>query len=69
MVHPCLDFSVVIYAADITKSVWNSNQAQISLPRHPICINDTNHDYILDAVMRWNQIEFERQIYIGDNYI
>ena len=34
-----------------------------ALQKQPIFIDDTDHDYILDEIMRHDHIEYERQIH------
>ena len=38
------------------------NKKKKDIPRCLICINDADHDYILDEIMHQCQIEFEIQI-------
>ena len=39
-----------------------------SISRHPICLTDSDYDYILEEIGRWDQIDFERDVefYIDD---
>ena len=39
--------------------VCNINQVGRTIPRHPICITDAYHDYILDEITHQDEFEFE----------
>ena len=60
IVNSCLDFIVVNYVQDIIRSVFNQNQACQALNRRPVCINESNHDYIIYGILRQDQIDQER---------
>ena len=47
LVYPRLDVMVVKYVHDIPKNVCNRIQTKKSLQIHPICFNDSDHNYIL----------------------
>ena len=66
VVHPFLDIFVVKYVQDILRSFCNKNQAHQVLQRYYVCITDSDHDYILDEILRQDQIEYERKIKIED---
>ena len=51
---------VFTYMEDIPISVCNNNQEILLIPRLPLCITDTDQYCILDGIMHWNQIYFER---------
>ena len=40
------------YFHNIVISFSNRNQTKKSLQRHPICINDSDHDYIIEEIER-----------------
>ena len=33
-----------------------------AISRHPICITDSDYDYISEEIGRWDKIEFERDV-------
>ena len=35
---------------------------------HPICLNDSDHDFILDKIRRIENIEYERDMSIDNRY-
>ena len=46
---------------DITKIICNRNHAKQTLQRHPICLTDSYHDYIIEEIehretLSWKQI-------------
>ena len=43
---------VAKYFHDIPRGVFNRNQAQQYLQRHPICLTDSDHDYIIGEISR-----------------
>ena len=59
IVHPCLDFVAVKYVHDIPKIICNRNNAKQDLQKHPICLTDSDHDYILEAIEHRDKIELE----------
>ena len=59
----------VKYIQDMPISVFNRNQAQQDLQRYPICITDSDNDYIIDENLRWDKISYEIYISIEDNLI
>ena len=44
-----------------SKKICNKKKEK-SLPRHPICITDADHYYILDEIICQEKLIFERQI-------
>ena len=67
--HSCTSVSrcfLVKYVQDILRSFCNKNQAHQVLQRYYVCITDSDHDYILDEILRQDQIEYERKIKIED---
>ena len=50
IVHTYLDVILVNQVKQITKSVWNINQEQKYLQRHPIRLTESDHDYILNKI-------------------
>ena len=66
--HTCIYVQLVLYTSDITRSVFNRNQARRKIPRYTICITDVYYDYILDKIICRYQIDFEIHIDIDDEY-
>ena len=54
-----------VYA--ITRSVCNRNQEKLTLQRHPICLTDSDHDYIIDKIGRREKNYYERNISVEDD--
>ena len=40
----------------------NRIQVEKSIQRHPICLEDSDYDYILDEIERQDRIKFERTV-------
>ena len=59
ILHPRLEVNAVKYLHNIPKSVCNRTQAKKSISRHPICLNDSGYNYILEEIGRRYKIEFE----------
>ena len=51
----------------IANSVCNINQAHNSLNRHPICLKDSDHDYILDEIKCGDITKYERYTSLDNN--
>ena len=62
--HNCIDVIVVKYVQDTPKTFCNTNQEHQASKRRPICINESNHEYILDESFCRYQIEHEININI-----
>ena len=45
-----LEGNTIKYIHDIHKSVCNRTQANKSISRHPICLTDSDYDYILEEI-------------------
>ena len=50
IVHPYIDVVAVKYFHDILKSILNRNHAKQALQKQPICLTDSDHDYILEEI-------------------
>ena len=48
ILHPRLEVNDVTDFHDILKSVCNRIQAKKAISRHPICLTDSDYDYILE---------------------
>ena len=47
ILNPRLELNEITDIHDITKSVCNRIQAKKAISRHPICLTDSDYDYIL----------------------
>ena len=52
LLHPRLEVNAITDFHDIPKTVCNSKQAKKSTSIHPICLTDSDHDYILEEIGR-----------------
>ena len=64
ILHPWLEVNSITDIHGITKSVCNRTQVNKSISRHPICLTDSDYDYILEESSPWCKIEFERDVEI-----
>ena len=62
IIHPQLEFNAVTDIHAIPKSVCNRTQAKKAISRQPICLNDSDYDYILEEIGRRDKFEFERDV-------
>ena len=63
------EFNEVTDFHAIPKSVCTSTQAKKEISRHTLCLTDSDYDYILEEIGRWDKIEFERDVEIySDDY-
>ena len=62
LLHPRLEVNAVIDLQTIPKSVCNRTQVEKSISRHPICLTDSEYDYILEEIGCWEKIDFERDV-------
>ena len=58
---------IVTDTKQIFKSVRNIKQARKALKRHPICLTNYYHYFILDEIKYGDTIEYERDISVDDN--
>ena len=42
--------------------VYVPGHRQKKISRQPICLTDSDYDYILEEIGRWDKIEFEREV-------
>ena len=49
ILHPRIEVNAITYIHDITKNVCNRTQAKKN-SRHPICLTDSENDYILEEI-------------------
>ena len=68
IIHPRQEVEAITYIYDIPKIICNITQTKKSISRHPICLTDSNYDYILEEIFRRYKIEFGRdtEVYSDD---
>ena len=62
ILHLRLEFNAVTDFHTIPTSVCTRTQAKQSIARHPICLTNSDYDYILEEIGRRYKIEFERDV-------
>ena len=62
ILHQKLEVNAMTYIRDIPKSVCNSTQAKKSVLRHPICLTDSDYDYILEKKFVVKKNQFKRDV-------
>ena len=62
ILNPQLEVNAVTYFHAITTSVCNMTQAKQIISRQPICLTDSDYDYILEEIGRRDEIDFERDV-------
>ena len=67
IVPPCRDVATVKYVHDITKSIFNRNNSKQALWKSPICLTDSDHDYILEEIEQRDKIDLERNLRDDDD--
>ena len=60
--HPCIDVVAVKYVHDILKSIWNRNHTNTGWKKHPMFLNESDHDYILEEIEHRDKIDLERNL-------
>ena len=60
--HPQLEVNTVTDFHAIPTRVFNRTQAKKYISRQPICLTDSNYDYIIEDIGRQDKIEFERDV-------
>ena len=66
ILHPCLDVMKLTEVKQIHKSVWNRNQSHKAIQGYPICLTDSDHDFILDEIRHRDTIEYQKYMSIDD---
>ena len=59
ILHPRHEFYAVTYFHAIPKSVCNRTQAKKSISIHPICLNYSDYDYILEEIGRQEKMSLK----------
>ena len=68
ILHTRLEVSAITYFHDKPKSVCNRIQVKKFISRHPICLTDSDYNYILEKIDHRYKIEFERDVEVySDN--
>ena len=60
--HPRLEVNAVTDFHALTESVCTRTQAKKIISRQPICLTDSDYDYILEENIRRDKTEFERYV-------
>ena len=58
----------MIYIHDTPKSFCNRTQSKNAISRHPICLTDSDCDYILEAIYRRDKFDFEIYVDVPSDY-
>ena len=68
ILHTRLEVNAVTYFHAIPKIVCNRKHAKKAIPRQPICLTDSDYDYILEEIGGRYSIDFERDVEVySDN--
>ena len=68
IIHPRLEVNAVTDFHAIPKSICTRTQAKKSISRQPLCLTDSDYDFILEEIGRQDKIEFERYVeFYSDN--
>ena len=62
ILHPQLEVNAVTDFQSILTSVCTRTQAKKSISRQPICLTDSDYNYILEEIGLRYKIEFERDV-------
>ena len=62
ILHPQFEVNAITDFHAIPTSVCSRTQAKKSISRQPICLTDSDYDYILEEIGRRDKIEFERDV-------
>ena len=50
------------------QKVYVTGHKKKSISRHPICLNDSDYDHIVEEIGCWDKIEFEKHVEVrSDN--
>ena len=60
--HPKLEVNAVTEFHAIPTSLCTRTQEKKSISRQPICLTDSDYDYILEEIGRQDKIDFERDV-------
>ena len=62
IIHPWFEVNAVTDFHDTPKILCNRTQAKKVISRNPICLTDSDYNYIWEEIGCWEKIEFERDI-------
>ena len=62
ILHPQLEGDAITDFHSIPTSIYSRTQAQKAISRQPICLTDSDYDYILEEIGRRDKIEFEIEV-------
>ena len=62
ILHPQLEVNAITDFRAIPTSIYSRTQAKTSISRQPICLTDSDCDYILEENFRRYKTEFERDV-------
>ena len=62
IIHPQLEVNAVTYLHTVTTRLCTRKKANKSISIQPICLSDSDYDYILEEIGRRDKIEFERDV-------
>ena len=62
ILHTQLEVDAITYFHAIPTIVCSRTQAKKAISRQPICLTDSDYDYILEEIVRRETIEFEREV-------
>ena len=65
ILHPRLDFIIIIYVQDIPDILCSIIQAKKYIQRHPIIMTNADYDCILDGIERCGKFEFEGNVSVN----
>ena len=65
-VYPCVSIIFLKDVNVIIRSACNRNQENQALKIHPICLTDSDYNYIPDEIGSRDKIDYERKICIED---
>ena len=67
ILHPQLEVDAITDFHAIPESVCSRTQAKKAISRQPLCLTDSDYDYILEEIFRRDKIEFEREVDVYSN--
>ena len=67
ILHPGLEVNTITDIHDTPKSVCTRMQAKKYISRHPICLTNSDYDYILEEIGCLYKNEFERDVEVCSN--
>ena len=62
IIHPRLEGDAITDFHAIPTSIFSRTQAKKAISRQPICLSDSDYDYILEEIGCRDKIEFERNV-------